>query len=66
MLQVYLITLFMGDVKQSTTHFFFDIPVGSRRFSRYYYFKELDTGRLRLKFELLGFGSSQLSQKLNK
>lgn len=63
MLQVYLITLFMGDVKQSTTHFFFDIPVGSRRFSRYYYFKELDTGRLRLKFELLGFGSSQLSQK---
>lgn len=53
----------MGDVKQSTTHFFFDIPVGSRRFSRYYYFKELDTGRLRLKFELLGFGSSQLSQK---
>lgn len=63
MLQVYLITLFMGDVKQSTTHFFFDIPVGSRRFSRYYYFKELDTGRLRLKFELLGFGSSQRSQK---
>lgn len=63
MLQVYLITLFMGDVKQSTTHFFFDIPVGSRRFSRYYYFKELDTGRLRLKFELLGFGSSQLSPK---
>lgn len=62
-MQVYLITLFMGDVKQSTTHFFFDIPVGSRRFSRYYYFKELDTGRLRLKFELLGFGSSQLSQK---
>lgn len=65
-MQVYLITLFMGDVKQSTTHFFFDIPVGSRRFSRYYYFKELDTDRLRLNLSFWVSAVRSLAKSMNK
>lgn len=56
----------MGDVKQSTTHFFFDIPVGSRRFSRYYYFKELDTDRLRLNLSFWVSAVRSLAKSMNK